>query len=401
MLSLRTVRLTILGITLAAFGTLAACSSVLGDFDVNATDATDGSVSETGTTTGDGGGVVNDDAREDSPVITPDGGHGDAGPDACVGESDAVLCTNAGKNCGGIVTTDRCGVNRAVPSCGTCTLPQSCSAQTPNVCGCTPESDTAFCSRLGKNCGPVTAADNCGQSRSVASCGSCTGSQSCGTHLANVCGDPVCTPETDAAFCARYGATCGPLSQTDNCGTARQVPTCGSCTSPQTCGAVTANQCGCVKESDASFCARSGHTCGSLVGSDNCGNARSVSSCGTCLATNSCSAQGICVCGTYAACTTGQTCCSTGCFNVGSDPNNCSACGKSCGTGDGWECYAGGCGCGVRADGHICGNSCVLFQTNANCASCGNACDVAGGDWCCPLQGQTVYACRYGGDCAR
>jgi chitinase len=57
------------------------------------------------------------------------------------------------------------------------------------VSSCTPESDAAFCSRLGKNCGSVTAADNCGTNRTVGSCGSCTSPQTCGGGgTANVCG---------------------------------------------------------------------------------------------------------------------------------------------------------------------------------------------------------------------
>jgi hypothetical protein len=55
----------------------------------------------------------------------------------------------------------------------------------------------------------------------------------------------TCTPETDAAFCARLGGTCGQLSGTDNCGQARTVSSCGVCQSPATCGGGgTPNVCG-------------------------------------------------------------------------------------------------------------------------------------------------------------
>ncbi len=54
---------------------------------------------------------------------------------------------------------------------------------------CTAESNAAFCSRVAKNCGAVTAADNCGVTRTVASCGTCTSPQTCGGNgTANVCG---------------------------------------------------------------------------------------------------------------------------------------------------------------------------------------------------------------------
>ena len=55
----------------------------------------------------------------------------------------------------------------------------------------------------------------------------------------------TCTAETDAAFCARQGASCGQVSGTDNCGQARTVSSCGGCQSPETCGGGgTPNVCG-------------------------------------------------------------------------------------------------------------------------------------------------------------
>jgi hypothetical protein len=66
-----------------------------------------------------------------------------------------------------------------------CPSGQQCSQ---GACVCTPESDSAFCSRLGASCDAVTAADNCGTSRTV-SCGSCATPQVCGGGgTANVCG---------------------------------------------------------------------------------------------------------------------------------------------------------------------------------------------------------------------
>jgi hypothetical protein len=53
---------------------------------------------------------------------------------------------------------------------------------------CTPESNAAFCSRLGKNCGSVTGTDNCGDPRTVNPCGTCTSPQVCGAS--NVCQAP-------------------------------------------------------------------------------------------------------------------------------------------------------------------------------------------------------------------
>jgi hypothetical protein len=96
---------------------------------------------------------------------------------------------------------------------------------------CVPEDDVAFCTRLGKNCGTVNANDNCGTRRTVVSCCVCSSYyESCGGgRLANVCG---CTPESDWAFCTRLGRTCGPATGTDSCGLSRSVGSCGGVCPP-------------------------------------------------------------------------------------------------------------------------------------------------------------------------
>jgi hypothetical protein len=57
-------------------------------------------------------------------------------------------------------------------------------------CVCLPESDAAFCARLGADCDLVTAGDNCGAQRSV-DCGACAAGESCGLTTPNVCGAPI------------------------------------------------------------------------------------------------------------------------------------------------------------------------------------------------------------------
>ena len=75
---------------------------------------------------------------------------------------------------------------------------------------CTPETNAAFCSRLGKNCGTVSAADNCGQTRSVSSCGSCTSPQTCGgAGTPNVCGGGT-TNTPCSSLCASPTPFAGP-----------------------------------------------------------------------------------------------------------------------------------------------------------------------------------------------
>ncbi|HEY5452620.1 MAG TPA: glycosyl hydrolase family 8 [Polyangia bacterium] len=69
-------------------------------------------------------------------------------------------------------------------------------------------------------------------------------------------------------------------------------------------------------------------------------------------------------------CGTGQTACNGQCVNLmGSDPQNCGACGKTCGAGS--SCQSGACVCG---SGQIsCASGCVASDIN-NCGSCGKTC---------------------------
>ena len=48
--------------------------------------------------------------------------------------------------------------------------------------------------------------------------------------------DPTCKAETDAAFCQRLGKSCGTVTAKDDCGTMRTVDDCGSCSGSDTCG---------------------------------------------------------------------------------------------------------------------------------------------------------------------
>ncbi len=155
----------------------------------------------------------------------------------CNAKSDTELCSQAGAECGQISVTDRCGT-RGI-ACGVCTSPETCGGGgTPNVCACVPESNVQFCARQGKNCGTVTGQDNCGDTRSVSSCGTCASGQSCGGGgTPNVCG---CTVETDAQFCARLGKNCGTVTGQDSCGQYRSVSSCGTCGGTNWC---TANVC--------------------------------------------------------------------------------------------------------------------------------------------------------------
>jgi hypothetical protein len=221
------------------------------------------------------------------------------GSPACVSESDFSFCLRYGRNCGSFSDADNCGKPRTVASCGTCTSPKTCGAIMPNICGCAAESDAAFCSRLGKNCGALSGTDNCGVSRTAVQCGTCTSPLTCGGGgMANVCG---CS-ETDAQMCTRLGKTCGSITAKDVCGVTRTVTSCGTCSAPQSCGGSgTPNVCGCTGESDAAFCTRLNKNCGQVSAPDNCGVSRTVATCGTCSQFASCGGGGVAnVCGGYA-----------------------------------------------------------------------------------------------------
>jgi formylglycine-generating enzyme len=237
--------------------------------------------------TGAGGGAGAGSGAGTGGVSGVDSGDAEGG-DACSRETDDDFCTRLAKNCGSVTAYDNCGASRNVASCGTCTFPQTCRGN--NVCACIAETDAEFCSRLASNCDTVTASDNCGNDRTVTSCGACSGTgMTCGGGgTANVCG---CTPETDAAFCARLGKNCGSVTAADSCGASRTAVRCGSCVPPQVCDG--GNVC-CTPEADATFCARLGKNCGSVTANDNCG-LRTVGSCGTCGGTASECYSGLCM----------------------------------------------------------------------------------------------------------
>jgi formylglycine-generating enzyme required for sulfatase activity len=158
--------------------------------------------------------------------------------------------------------------------------------------GCVSESDATFCQRLGAQCGPVSAQDNCGRLRTLPTCGPCAGiGQTCGgAGFPNQCG---CAPESEATFCARNQRECGALTGADNCGTTRTASSCGTCAAGQACGAGgVLGRCACAPESDVTFCARYGR-CGATSGVDNCGVTRSGVAC-ACSATEACNASSFC-----------------------------------------------------------------------------------------------------------
>ncbi len=238
-----------------------------------------------------------------------------------------------------MLADDNCGEERTV-SCGTCTDPEVCGADEPNVCGegeCTPTT----CGDEGANCGSI--GDGCGD---LLNCGTCSGYDSCGGGgEPNVCG---CTATT----CVAEGKDCGAVA--DGCG---DLLDCGTCTDPLVCGAEEPNVCG-EGECTPTTCVAEGKNCDEI--SDNCGD---TLDCGTCSGYESCGGGGednVCGC-------TPTTCTAEG-KNCDEIPDNCGDF-LDCGVCSGYN------SCGGGGEDNVCGctpTTCVA--EGKNCNSIANGC---------------------------
>ena len=196
------------------------------------------------------------------------------------GACHPLTCANF-TTCG--VQGDGCGGETAY--CNPCTLPQTCGGGgTPGVCGgsdgaaCMPET----CSAQNITCGP--AGDGCGNL--IPSCGTCTPPQTCGGGgVSGHCGAPdagTCTP----VDCQAQGISCGPAG--DGCGNELM---CGPCTPPQTCGGGgVPGKCGALDGGMcmAQTCASQHISCGPA--GDGCGN---LIQCGNCVVPQTCGGGGV------------------------------------------------------------------------------------------------------------
>jgi alpha-tubulin suppressor-like RCC1 family protein len=321
----------------------------------------------------------------------------DAGPDIveCIAETDAEMCARLEYVCGSLDADDNCGDYREISSCGdeatVCGEYATCGgAGVLGACGCAPESDEDLCVRSGIECGELQASDNCGVSRTVASCGDeanvCTIYETCGgAGEPGICG---CIPETDTELCDLNGSECGSLSVTDGCGQVRDIASCGDeatvCSPFETCGGDgDPGVCGCVTETDAEMCIRSGYDCGELVGTDTCGVARTIASCGdeatVCSQFETCGGDGVpgaCGC----APKTDVQLCQENTYECGSlqVADNCgttrtiASCGAGCSMPEtcGGEGTPGQCGCTSDADAVVCASNsaeCGIANLTDNC----------------------------------
>jgi hypothetical protein len=210
-------------------------------------------------------------------VASPD----DGGGRGCEPESAADACGDAGVQCGDLTLADRCGVVRTF-ACGGCSVGASCSR---GACCQLPTAAQA-CGDAGYACGQLEY-EACGQSLQF-ECSACTFPDVCEyAQTGSVCA--ACVPESDAALCDRYAATCGPLMGRDNCGVSRVVASCG----PSCAGG------GCGSDAGTSLCACQALAQGCLAAANCCSGA--------------CSPAGRCCKPTGQACSSKQECCTGFC----------------------------------------------------------------------------------------
>ena len=128
--------------------------------------------------------LQNADRREASFVAPPMEGRHDFQLEVQDQDGNIVSCTVSVN-----VVAEAEPVDVCQPAC---VPPETCGGGgVNNQCGCTEETDSAFCERLAKNCGTVSEFDNCGNAREV-DCGECTSPATCGgLGVNNVCGAPV------------------------------------------------------------------------------------------------------------------------------------------------------------------------------------------------------------------
>jgi formylglycine-generating enzyme len=157
---------------------------------------------------GQGGGAAGGDATTDSAT---GGTGGDAGADSSAGGTGGTESGVGGDAGADIATGGTGGGDAGSGGTGGDAGPDGLDA---TVDACSPETDAAFCARLGTTCGTVTATDNCGTSRVVASCGTCTGTGvTCGSS--NVC------QYVPSSLSCSGGLTCG---ASDSCCTSIVIP---------------------------------------------------------------------------------------------------------------------------------------------------------------------------------
>jgi hypothetical protein len=296
--------------------------------------------------------------------------------------SDNNNCGACGKVCPNGLLCDKgaCKCNGQICSQGDTCCPTGCA----NL-----NSSTTSCGSCGHGC-----ATNELCSSGTCQCGSsqCTSGQSC-------CGDTCKSLDSDQMNCGACGHGCNASEQcvSGHCICPGTNPA-RACTGSETCCPSAANGTsgGCFDlSSDHNHCGQCSRACASteMCTSGNC----MQSACNpSCTNGNVCNPQTLtCLCGTT-TCTGTNYCCNGRCVDRTSDPTNCGQCNNNvspnlcCGSASTphspVNCQA--CGVGCMANELCCGSSvngssinwaCIPNTDPNNCGACGNTCGGTGG----------------------
>jgi hypothetical protein len=264
-----------------------------------------------------------------------------------------------------------------------CTANEECCAQS---CART-DTDPTNCGGCGKKC---AAGESCsGELCRCAGGSACTGTTICCT---NGCIDTA----TDAFNCGGCGQACNPGETCAGghctCGGGAACGTGGVCCAGGVCSATGSCACGVA----GSMCSAPKTCCDATLGT--CVNLENDDAhCGDC--NKACSSPLHCVSGACACngvqCSSGDTCCTSGCASLMTDPVNCGGCDRRCAPGE--TCAMGACVCGGTPcqSGQTCCSSmastsqmCVDTSSDShNCGFCGNRCNIgeqcSGGNCSC------------------
>ncbi|MCB9593508.1 MAG: hypothetical protein H6719_12310 [Sandaracinaceae bacterium] len=318
------------------------------------------------------------------------------------------MCAAGACTCGPV--TGMSGSGRA------CAVGQTCCPGSGNCVDMM--TDVNNCGGCGVTCG---AGEMCsgGRCTCAGTMGSVGGGSACP-------GTPTCCPGVGCRDLTSDNNNCGMCGMMCTGGTSCMGSSCSGCDGMSMCGGGTTccSPAGCRNtNNDPAHCGGCGLSCG---GGGTGGTAETCSS-GICRCGPSMGAGG-----GADACTAGQACCPSngGCSTLATDPANCGACGASCGTGGAGSaetCSGSRCRCGPSMGGmtpgtDACGGGtpdccpstgCTNVGTDVNnCGACGTVCMGATPDCCGAMGCQDVggsdaahclgcgMACRMGETCS-
>jgi hypothetical protein len=295
----------------------------------------------------------------------------------CDGQTSAILCSQAGAQCGDFNTVDSCGNARQI-GCGVCDDDRDVCQADENRCVCVPSTEAELCRDNNAQCGILRVDDGCGQMVD-ANCGGCAdmaGDFNCGRNGNGERNQCVCDTESNDQFCGRASAQCGMVEAQNNCGQLVTI-NCGSCDNNDPCNANKTCPV-CQPFNDAALCANAGLQCGTHTVTNNCGDSVQVT-CSSCLNDTVCNNAGLCECPSPSC--NGIACglISNACGESSNCPNTCNATTQ--------RCAGNACECKPETDTELCdaqGATCGTINTTDRCGASRTAvCGSCGGGQVC------------------